>query len=62
MDQILKSYDIRGNISTRLRQVRAYADDILIMARTQQTLADTFVKFNEEAQNAGLVISVKKNI
>jgi hypothetical protein len=60
MDQVLKSLDIRGNISTRLRQVCAYADDILIMIWTKQVLADSFIKFNEEAQKAGLVINVNK--
>jgi porphobilinogen deaminase len=53
MDQVLKSLDIRGNISTRLRQVCAYADDILITARTKQALADYFIKLNEKAQKAG---------
>jgi hypothetical protein len=35
MDKLLKSLEISGNISTRLRQVCAYADGILIMARMQ---------------------------
>jgi hypothetical protein len=43
MDQVLKSLDIRGNISNRLKEVCAYANDILLMARTQQVLADTFI-------------------
>jgi hypothetical protein len=60
MDQVLKSLDIRGNISSTLRQLCAYADDILIMARMKQALADSFIKFNEEAQKAGLVIYVNK--
>jgi hypothetical protein len=49
--QDLISLDIRGNISTRLRQVCVYDDDILIMARKQQALADTFIKLNEGASN-----------
>jgi hypothetical protein len=60
MDQVLKSLDIRGNISTRIRQACAYADDILIMTRTKQALTDSFIKLNEEAQKAGLVINVNK--
>ena len=32
IDTILMKLDIRGNISTRLRQLMAYADDILITA------------------------------
>jgi hypothetical protein len=30
------------------------------MARTKQALADSFIKLNEEAQKAGLVINVNK--
>jgi hypothetical protein len=40
MDQILKSLDLKGNISTRMKQTCAYADDILILARTQQELTN----------------------
>jgi hypothetical protein len=36
MDSILKEMELRGNISTTLRQCTAYADDILITARTTQ--------------------------
>jgi len=32
----LKKMELRGNISTRLRQCTAYARDILIAARTTQ--------------------------
>jgi hypothetical protein len=60
MDQVLKSLDIRGNISTRLRQECAYADDILIIARMKQALTDSFIKLNEEVQKAGLVINTNK--
>ena len=41
---IIKQLELRGNISTRLKQCSAYADDILITARTQHTLIDTFGK------------------
>jgi len=44
IDDILKQLELRGNISTRLKQCSAYADDILITARTKQTLIDTFEK------------------
>jgi hypothetical protein len=60
MDQVLKSLDIGGNISTAVREVCIYADDILIIARTKQTLADSFIKLNEKAQKAGLLINVIK--
>ena len=36
MDFILKKMELRGNISTRLKQCAAYADDIVITSRTAQ--------------------------
>jgi hypothetical protein len=43
MDSILKKMELRGNISTRLKQCTANADDILITARKTQAMIDTFV-------------------
>jgi hypothetical protein len=37
IDIIIRKLDIKGSISTRLKQCAAYADDILITARTKQT-------------------------
>jgi len=47
MDSILKKMELRGNISTRLRQCTAYADDILITVRTTQAMIDTFMKLKK---------------
>jgi hypothetical protein len=47
MDAVLKKMELRGNISTRLKQCSAYADDILITTRTAQTMMDTFVKLKK---------------
>jgi hypothetical protein len=44
IDDILKQMELRGNISTSLKQCSAYADDILITVRTKQTMIDTFEK------------------
>ena len=41
IDTVLKKLYLRCNISTRLRQLTAYADDILITACTKQSLIDT---------------------
>jgi retron-type reverse transcriptase len=35
MDVITSKLEMRGNISTRLRQTTAYSDDILVVARTK---------------------------
>ena len=44
IEDILKQLELRGNISTRLKQCSAYAYDILITARTKQTMTDTLKK------------------
>jgi ubiquitin len=60
MDVIIRKLEIRGNISTRLKQLSAYADDVLIMARTKQTLIDTFLKLKNEALKYGLTVNENK--
>ena len=57
---IIKQLELRGNISTRLKQCSAYADDILITARTQQTLIDTFGKLKNISSQYGLIVNENK--
>jgi len=61
IDTILKKLDPpRGNISTRLRQLMAYADGILITTRTEQSLMDTFQQLKNNSLEVGLTINEKK--
>jgi hypothetical protein len=60
IDSILKQLDIRGNISTRIKQCIAYADDILLTARTKQAAVDTFEKLKNQSLKIGLVINQNK--
>ena len=46
-DTILKQMGLRGNITIRLKQCTAYADDIMLTTRTNQSLIDTFQKLKE---------------
>jgi hypothetical protein len=62
IDTVMKNLDIRGTISTTLRQICAYADDLLIMARTRQAMMDTFIKLKNEAIESGLVVNMAKTI
>jgi len=38
MDSVITKLEVRGNITTRLKQICVYADDIVIIGRTKQTL------------------------
>jgi len=46
--------------SFRLKQCSAYADDILIIARTKQTVIDTFEKLKNISLQFGLIESENK--
>jgi len=60
IDNILKQLDLKGNISTHLKQCSAYTDDILITTRTKHSLMDTFQKLKEISIKAGLNINENK--
>jgi hypothetical protein len=52
--------EVRGNITTRLTQICAYADDSVISGRTKQIWIEIFCKLKNEAQKAGLIINNNK--
>jgi porphobilinogen deaminase len=60
MDSTLKKMELRGNISTRLKQCTTYADDMLITTRTTQAMIDTFKKLKNESLKYGLIVNVHK--
>jgi hypothetical protein len=59
LEAALLKIDLRGNISTRTKQLCAYADDVII-ARTQKALKETFITLQKEAGNLGLIINTNK--
>ena len=60
LEAALLKIDLRGNISTRTKQLCAYADDVVIIARTQKALKETFITLQNEAEKLGLIINTNK--
>jgi hypothetical protein len=60
LDSVIIKLEVRGNITTRLKQICAYADDIVIIGRTKQVLTDTFFKLKQEALKAGIIVNTNK--
>jgi hypothetical protein len=60
IDPIPKSMDLSGNIFTRLKQCVAYADNILITSRTEQSMVETFLQLKEQSEQLGLIINLHK--
>jgi hypothetical protein len=51
--------ELRGNITTHLKQCTAYADDILLTT-TKKSLLDTFQKLKEILAQCGLIVNGQK--
>jgi len=60
MESLMKNLEMRGNISTQLKQVCIYADEIVLVTRTKQALINTFQKLKQEAIKYGLIINQNK--
>jgi len=60
MESLMKKLEIRGNITTRLKQVCVYADDVVLVTKTKQTITNTFQKLKQEAEKYGLAINQNK--
>ena len=44
MEMLMRKLEIRGNITTRLKQACVYVDDVVLVTRTKQALMNTFQK------------------
>lgn len=60
LHSVVNEIDQKGTIFNKSSQICAYADDILIIARSKNTLKDIFKKLEETAQVTGLVINRDK--
>ena len=52
--------ELRGNITTYLKQCTTYAEDILLKRRTKPSLIDTSQKIKEISAQYGLIVNGKK--
>jgi hypothetical protein len=57
---VLKQLDLKGNISTCIKQSSAYANDLLITTRTMHSLVDSFQRLKEISAQVGLKITEQK--
>jgi len=62
LDSVTTSLEVRGNIMTRLEQICAYEDEIVIFGRTKRILIDIFCKLKYEVLHAGLKVNTKNEM
>ena len=56
----MRKLEIKGNITTCLKQACVYADDAVLVTKTKQALINTFQKIKQEAEKYGLTINQNK--
>ena len=52
--------NITGHIGTKSTQIRAYADDVAIMSRSENAFKHTLFNTEEEARSRGLLVNENK--
>jgi hypothetical protein len=60
LGSVITNLEVGGNITTRLKQICPYADDIVIIGRTKQVLIDTYCILKQEALKVGLIVNISK--
>jgi len=59
-DSVIKNLNLRGDISLKLKQIVANADDVALLARSPKALKEIFHKLPNEATLVGLNINEDK--
>jgi len=60
LDSVIKKLNLRGDISLKLKQIVACADDVALLARSPEALKEIFHKLQNEASLVGLNINKDK--
>jgi hypothetical protein len=60
LEGIVRKLGTTGNISTKLAQLCAYADDLVIITRTPNALNEMFLTLEKEARYAGQTVNKSK--
>ena len=60
LDSVIKKSNVRGDVSLKLKQIIAYADDGALLARSLKALKEIFHKLKNEATLVGLSIKEDK--
>jgi hypothetical protein len=60
LDSVIKKLNLRVDISLKLKQIVAYADDVALLARSLKALKEIFHKLQNKATLVGLNINEDK--
>jgi len=60
LEALFQKMNITGHIGTKSTQIRAYADDVAIMSRSENAFKHTLFNTEEEARSRGLLVNENK--
>jgi len=60
LDSVIEKLNLRGDVSLKLKQIVAYADDVALLARSPKALKEMFHKLQNEATLVGQYINEVK--
>jgi hypothetical protein len=60
LDTVIEKLNLRGDVSFKLKQIIAYADDVALLARSLKALKEIFHNLHNEATLVGLSINEDK--
>ena len=60
LDSVIKKLNLTGDVSLKLKQFVAYADDVALLDRSLKALKEIFHKLQNEATLVGLSINEDK--
>jgi sorting nexin-29 len=60
LDSVIKKLNLRGDVSLKLTQIFAYADDVVLLARSLKALKEIYHKLQNEATLLGMNINEDK--
>ena len=60
LHKVIREIDRRGTIFNKLSQIRAYADDVVLITKTKRKLAQIYDRLETEARKIGLLVNERK--
>jgi len=60
LHKVIQEIDQRGTIFNKLSQIRAFADDVVLITKTKRKLTQMYDRLETEARKIGVLVNERK--